>query len=235
MRLDRDKLQRAREMLGYSIEMTGEEAGVSKNSVLRAEHEEDIRPVTARKIAAALGVRVADLLEESETLKVQAPLPDFPAERREPAYDIALSAARDQTEHGRKAANRTLAGEGISQLTYFKDYENAAVHRLLGYPADELAAALIELALRIVQLEQALAAASAPLSLEDFPAEQVAAFLAENERDNQRIKRELEKLTPGEIKEMMLASPPLRRIRDAFAENEARRAQDRAQDRTEVG
>ena len=62
MKLDRDKLIRAREMLGYGVEKTAEEAGVSKNSVLRAEHEEDIRPVTARKIAAALEVEVRDLL-----------------------------------------------------------------------------------------------------------------------------------------------------------------------------
>ena len=73
MKLDRDKLIRAREMLGYAIETVAEEAGVSKNSVLRAEHEEGIRPVTARKIAAALNVRVADLIGESETLKVEAP------------------------------------------------------------------------------------------------------------------------------------------------------------------
>lgn len=72
MKLDRDKLIRAREMLGYGIELTAQEAGVSKNSVLRAEHEEDIRPVTARKIAAALDVRVADLIGESETLKGEA-------------------------------------------------------------------------------------------------------------------------------------------------------------------
>jgi transcriptional regulator with XRE-family HTH domain len=71
LKLDRSKLIRAREMLGYSVEKTAEEAGVSKNSVLRAEHEEDIRPVTARKIAAALGVRVADLIGESETLKAR--------------------------------------------------------------------------------------------------------------------------------------------------------------------
>jgi transcriptional regulator with XRE-family HTH domain len=77
LKLDRDKMIRARVMLGYGVEKTAEEAGVSKNSVLRAEHGEDIRPVTARKIAAALGVRVADLLGESETLKVQPPLPDF--------------------------------------------------------------------------------------------------------------------------------------------------------------
>jgi transcriptional regulator with XRE-family HTH domain len=62
LRLDRDKLIRAREMLGYGIEKTAEEARVSKNSVLRAEHEEDIRPVTARKIAGALEVEVRDLL-----------------------------------------------------------------------------------------------------------------------------------------------------------------------------
>jgi DNA-binding XRE family transcriptional regulator len=77
LRLDKDRLQRAREMLGYGVEKTAVEAGISKNSVLRAEHEEDIRPVTARKIAAALHVSVADLLEESETLKAQPPLPDL--------------------------------------------------------------------------------------------------------------------------------------------------------------
>jgi transcriptional regulator with XRE-family HTH domain len=74
LKLDRDRLQRAREMLGYSIEMAAREAGVSKNSVLRAEHKEDIRPVTARKIAAALGVAVADLIGESESSKVSAAL-----------------------------------------------------------------------------------------------------------------------------------------------------------------
>jgi transcriptional regulator with XRE-family HTH domain len=64
LKLDRDRLQRAREMLGYGLEKTAEEAGISKNSVLRAEHEEDIRPGTARKIAGALHVSVADLIGE---------------------------------------------------------------------------------------------------------------------------------------------------------------------------
>ena len=76
MKLDRTKLQRARELLGYGIEITAEKAGVSKNSVLRAEHEEDIRPVTARKIAAALQVEVRDLLQVAPTFpKAQSPLP----------------------------------------------------------------------------------------------------------------------------------------------------------------
>ncbi len=113
MRLDRDKMLRGREVLGYGVEKTAQEAGVSKNSVLRAEHGEDIRPVTARKIAAALGVRVADLLsEESETLKAQA-LPslepsfnDVIEERRLSRFADAISKAADKWE-------RDFVGTGL--------------------------------------------------------------------------------------------------------------------------
>jgi transcriptional regulator with XRE-family HTH domain len=67
LRFDGDKVHRARELLGYGLDKTAEEAGVSKNSVLRAERGEEIRHSTARKIAAALGVRVADLLTEESS------------------------------------------------------------------------------------------------------------------------------------------------------------------------
>jgi len=73
LKLDRERLIRARERLGYAIETVAEEAGVSKNSVLRAEHGEDIRPLTARKIATALGVTVADLYREPDYPKAGAP------------------------------------------------------------------------------------------------------------------------------------------------------------------
>jgi DNA-binding XRE family transcriptional regulator len=106
VKLDRDKLIRAREMLGYGIETVAEEAGVSKNSVLRAEHEEDIRPLTARKIAVALGVRVADLIGESETLKAEAspspeqpPLNGFDEERRSD-WEARVNEARRLRESG---------------------------------------------------------------------------------------------------------------------------------------
>ncbi len=82
MKLKREKVIRAREMLGYGVEKTAEEAGVSKNSVLRAEHGEEIRPLTARRIAAALGVRVADLIGESKTLKARPPLHETEDDRR---------------------------------------------------------------------------------------------------------------------------------------------------------
>lgn len=64
MKLDRKRMQYARDRLGYSLAMVSEEAGVAENTAIRAEREDEIRPVTARKIAAALGVRVADLIGE---------------------------------------------------------------------------------------------------------------------------------------------------------------------------
>lgn len=62
MRLDPDRVKRARERLGYSLEIVGEIGELSPNSVLRAEHGLSIQPVTARRIARALQVEVADLV-----------------------------------------------------------------------------------------------------------------------------------------------------------------------------
>lgn len=130
MKLDRDRLIRAREMLGYGVEKTAEEAGVSKNSVLRAEHEEDIRPGTARKIAAALGVAVADLLE-ADTPKGQAPPPleawKRGAETGTPALSIrtnldVVDAVRDAILVRQKREKQMLARSEESrqpQTVYF--------------------------------------------------------------------------------------------------------------------
>ena len=101
MRLERDKLMRSREMLGYGLEKTAEVAGVSKNSVLRAEHGEDIRPGTARKIARALEVEVRDLLPLG-----QVSLPDFEDGQRATVYRFTGKqrvTAEKLREHGVEA------------------------------------------------------------------------------------------------------------------------------------
>lgn len=64
LKLSRKRMRYARDRLGYSLVMVSEEAGVAEGTAIRAEHEEEIRPGTARKIAGALGVRVADLMKE---------------------------------------------------------------------------------------------------------------------------------------------------------------------------
>ena len=107
LKLDREKLIRAREMLGYGLEKTAEVAGVSKNSVLRAEHEEDIRPVTARKIATALKVEVADLFP-----KAAAPSPSSNTLRR-----------REFLEH-----IKTLDGEALAALSNELDEQHMRAH-----------------------------------------------------------------------------------------------------------
>ncbi len=67
MKLDGSKVFRARNRLGYTMEMVGRESGVVKSTVIRAEHGEEIRHSSARKIAAGLGLEVADLVPEDES------------------------------------------------------------------------------------------------------------------------------------------------------------------------
>lgn len=69
MLLDGNKVLRVRELLGYGIAQAAEAAGVSKNSILAAEHGKDIRPGTARRIAEGLGVTIADLVAEDSSLR----------------------------------------------------------------------------------------------------------------------------------------------------------------------
>jgi transcriptional regulator with XRE-family HTH domain len=73
LRLDENTVRGTRERLGLTLAMVAQRAGTSKNTVMSAEHGADIRPTTARKIAEALGVEIADLLGEPDSPKAQAP------------------------------------------------------------------------------------------------------------------------------------------------------------------
>lgn len=72
--------------------------------------------------------------------------------RREEIEEVALEAARQQLKQDSQAAARAL--ESGRAQTYFMHHENASAIRLLQYPQDELAAALMELARRYVELER---------------------------------------------------------------------------------
>lgn len=62
MKLDGKRMRYARYRLGCSLDMVGERSGISKNTARRAERGEEVRPSTARKIAAGLRLEVADLV-----------------------------------------------------------------------------------------------------------------------------------------------------------------------------
>ncbi len=69
MKLKRERIKRARDRLGLSMADVAKSAGLDAGTVIHAEHGKEIRPITARKLAAGLGVQVVDLLppEEGDT------------------------------------------------------------------------------------------------------------------------------------------------------------------------
>lgn len=203
----------------YTISEVARLLEVSDQSIRRWIKAGELRAYKPKKEYRIAESDLEEFLKERRVPLVQARLLNFGEERREAIYDVVLAAARRQAEQDRQAATRAMESE--RPQTYFMHHDNAVAIRLMEYPADELAGTLIEMARRVVQLEEALTAANAPLSPEDFPAEQVAAFLAENERDNERIRQELEKMTPTELREALLATSP--RLRRYYREESSSR------------
>jgi DNA-binding XRE family transcriptional regulator len=66
LRLDADEVRQARERLGYTTREAARISRLSENTYLRAEHDREITPPTARKIAEAFGLKVADLYPKAE-------------------------------------------------------------------------------------------------------------------------------------------------------------------------
>ena len=157
-------LRMARADAGLTISELAQRAGVSRDTISHAEKgQHSLQATTLNKVARALGKTPSEMLAEEERLapKVESRSSLEPSfndvledERREAIYDIVLTAARRQAEQDRQAANR--AAESDRPQTYFMRHENETVIRLLHHPADELAGTLIEMARRVVQLEEQL-------------------------------------------------------------------------------
>lgn len=64
MQLSREKIIRSRERIGLTQRAASEETGLHVDTLVNAEKERNVSPTTARKLAAALGVPVADLILE---------------------------------------------------------------------------------------------------------------------------------------------------------------------------
>src|SRR4051794_26308141 len=83
--------------------MLARKVGMSKNTILSAEHGGDIRPTTARKIAEALDVEIGDLLGEADSPLAEAP----PAQDK--LFDNGgLVGQRRYSESGLEANKRAL-------------------------------------------------------------------------------------------------------------------------------
>jgi transcriptional regulator with XRE-family HTH domain len=64
MRLDHERVHWHRDRLGWTLDTLAEKAKVAKGTVLRAEHGEDVRPSSGRRIAQALGTELSELIPD---------------------------------------------------------------------------------------------------------------------------------------------------------------------------
>lgn len=111
-----EQLTRLRKRKGLSQRALAKESGVSPATVYELENaRREPNPSTLRKLARALGVEVADLLEEVESPKAQAPLwSDKYRERRE--YDF--QAAREGLERFCKHWENQLADGNLNREAF---------------------------------------------------------------------------------------------------------------------
>jgi excisionase family DNA binding protein len=131
---------------------------VSDQSIRRWVKAGELRAYKPKKEYRIAESDLEEFLKERRVPLVQARLLNFQEEQRPEISDLALAAARHQAEQDKQAAARAIDSE--RPQTYFMRHENDAVHRLLDYPADELAGAVLELARRCVHLEDDLARAT---------------------------------------------------------------------------
>ena len=64
VKLDGAKVRWHRDQLGWTLDDVAEQAEVAKGTVLRAEHGEDVRPSSGRRIARAFGIEIPELSPE---------------------------------------------------------------------------------------------------------------------------------------------------------------------------
>jgi len=119
LRLDGERVREGRERLALSIENVSAKARVSPHTWVRAEHGEEIRPSSVRRIAEALGVEPGQLMgETAPSGKAHAPSP--------PPPEISEEERREMLRNGRDIVERLYSKLEAEAQTYkaHRDAEN---------------------------------------------------------------------------------------------------------------
>jgi transcriptional regulator with XRE-family HTH domain len=135
-----------RESVGLTQRGLADEADVGEVTVARIETGASVTPSTARKIAGALGVAVADLLE-----RPPVPLAKAPKVGRPSVIDVALDAARRQI-----ALEKQAMFGGRSEPMLDQRHANEAMQRLreeYGLEGND-AEAVVDFVLKAARLEE---------------------------------------------------------------------------------
>jgi transcriptional regulator with XRE-family HTH domain len=113
VKLDSAKVRWHRDRLGWTLDTLAEQAEVAEGTALRAEHGEDIRPSSGRRIARALGVDVSELVPEKPGAtrpKVAAPPspPPIAEEERRKPLSVEWALTAPDTEFDSRLKTATL-------------------------------------------------------------------------------------------------------------------------------
>jgi transcriptional regulator with XRE-family HTH domain len=148
-------LRELRELRGLTQKELADVSGVSLRSVAGYEGGAQVRPNTARKLAQALHVEVADLARASSYPKAQAPQPSLEdAARSEELQEELAVLFRGLALRGERIVNKSLAegpSESLSEQLHEYRAEATALLRIkktefgpdiFGHDSDELAEAV---------------------------------------------------------------------------------------------
>lgn len=132
------RLREWRESKGETQLTLSERSGVAEHTISRIEHGAELRPTTARKLADALDVEVADLMESPPVASLAgAGKGEAPPETGPSLLERAQDAARRDEEKVSRATSRLFASEGVlpnTNITEFEEDKFRAELRALGFP-----------------------------------------------------------------------------------------------------
>jgi transcriptional regulator with XRE-family HTH domain len=121
VKLDSAKMRWHRDRLGWTLDTLAEQAEVAEGTALRAEHGEDIRPSSGRRLARALGVDISELVPDQPGVvlpKAQPPPPKEVAaasQTAEEAGAAALQVAEEAAQASREVSETIATGSDITE------------------------------------------------------------------------------------------------------------------------
>ena len=124
------RLREWREAMGETQVTLADKSGVAEHTISRIEHGASLRPTTARKLADALGVAVADLMESPPVLAS--------AEKAEaPDTGSSVDSTEEVITFDDEAVRAAISAAKAGKLTT-KEAAQAIADSVRGGPADAL-------------------------------------------------------------------------------------------------
>jgi transcriptional regulator with XRE-family HTH domain len=124
------RLREWREAMGETQVTLADKSGVAEHTISRIEHGASLRPTTARKLADALGVAVADLMESPPVLALAG-------KAKAPDTGSSVDSTEEVITFDDEAVRAAISAAKAGKLTT-KEAAQAIADSVRGGPADVL-------------------------------------------------------------------------------------------------